>query len=134
MALVHAALAAIDLKNTEEAPAIVAALGARHGVSADLVAAAVQRVERALKGPVLARARAAGWVAREWPVTAEVEGALVDGRIDLVFEDGEGLVVAEFKVEGDPDDAGEQARLYAQAVARATGRPVREVLVVPLSG
>jgi hypothetical protein len=58
----------------------------------------------------------------------------VDGRIDLVFEDGEGLVVAEFKVEGDPDDAGEQARLYAQAVARATGRPVREVLVVPLSG
>ena len=133
-ALVHAALAAIDLKNTEEAPAIVAALGARHGVSADLVAAAVQRVERALKGPVLARARAARWVAREWPVTAEVEGALVDGRIDLVFEDGEGLVVAEFKVEGDPDDAGEQARLYAQAVARATGRPVREVLVVPLSG
>ena len=74
-------------------------------------------------------------MAREVPVTAEVEGALVDGRVDLVFEEAGGLVVVEFKVEGDADDAAdaaEQVRLYAAALARALGRPIREALVVPI--
>jgi len=134
-ALVHAALAAVDLARPETAAELVRALGTRQGAPPDLVAAALRRVRGALTGPVLARARRAAWVAREVPVTAEVEGALVDGRVDLVFEEAGGLVVVEFKVEGDADDAAdaaEQVRLYAAALARALGRPIREALVVPI--
>jgi ATP-dependent exoDNAse (exonuclease V) beta subunit len=136
-ALVHATLAAVDLARPEDAASLAETLAARRGLPLDLVSAAVRRVRRALDGPVLARARRASWVAQEWPVTAEVDGALVDGRVDLVFEEAEGLVVVEFKVEGDARDEGdadEQARLYARAVARATGRRVHETLVVPLPG
>src|SRR5207247_10830032 len=100
-ALVHAALAAVDLARPETAAELVRALGTRQGAPPDLVAAALRRVQGALTGPVLARARRAAWVAREVPVTAEVEGALVDGRVDLVFEEAGGLVVGAFKVQGD---------------------------------
>ena len=131
-ALVHAALAAVDLARPEAAAGVVHALAIRQGADPALAAAALRRVERALAGPVMARARAAIWAAREVPVTAEVDGLLVDGRADLVFEEAAGLVVVEWKVEGDPDDADEQVRLYAAALSRARGRPVREALVVPV--
>jgi ATP-dependent exoDNAse (exonuclease V) beta subunit len=129
---VHAALAAVDLARPEAAAGVVHVLAIRQGADPALAAAALRRVERALAGPVMARARAAIWAAREVPVTAEVDGLLVDGRADLVFEEAAGLVVVEWKVEGDPDDADEQVRLYAAALARALGRPVREALVVPV--
>jgi ATP-dependent helicase/nuclease subunit A len=131
-ALVHAALATADLGRPDDVLAVAGALGARDGVPDRLVARAARLLRRALASPVLERARRAEWLAREVPVTAEVGGALVEGRADLVFAEAGGLVVVEVKTDADPG-GGEQVGLYAEALARALGRPVREAVVLRLS-
>jgi ATP-dependent helicase/nuclease subunit A len=61
------------------------------------------------------------------------DGILVEGVVDLAFEEEDGWVVVDFKT--DQDLAGEletyrdQVRLYARAVTDATGRPAQAVLL-----
>jgi ATP-dependent helicase/nuclease subunit A len=135
-ALVHAALATVDLAKPAAAPEVVARLAARAGVTGETAGAARRLVERALASPVVKRARKSKWVARELPVTAEIDGQVVDGRVDLAFEERGKLVVVEFKVEAadapDAPDAEEQVGLYAAALTKALGRPLKEALVVSL--
>jgi ATP-dependent exoDNAse (exonuclease V) beta subunit len=58
---------------------------------------------------------------------------LVDGQCDLAYEDRDGWVVVDFKTDvvlSASDDAyRRQLALYADAIARATGRPARGVLL-----
>jgi ATP-dependent exoDNAse (exonuclease V) beta subunit len=69
-------------------------------------------------------------MAREVAVTAEVGGALVDGRVDLLFEEDGELVAVELKTDDDATEGPEQVALYREALGRALGRPVKEALVV----
>ncbi len=67
-------------------------------------------------------------------------GPLATGRVDMVHQDGDELVVIDYKTDKDvtadtaEDHALEkhsgQAEIYAQALAAATGIPVREVVFV----
>jgi len=67
-------------------------------------------------------------------------GPLASGRVDLVYQDGDELVVVDYKtdsgVTAESADAhtakhhGGQAEVYAEALASATGMPVREVVFV----
>ena len=64
---------------------------------------------------------------REVPVAlAEPTGAIVEGVVDAAFETDAGWVVVDFKTDADPGDALDaylgQVRLYARAIATATGR------------
>jgi ATP-dependent helicase/nuclease subunit A len=72
-------------------------------------------------------------------VSIPLEGALFEGFIDLLFEDADGLTVVDYKT--DALEAGEelsqgreryalQVGAYAMAVQRATGKPVRRVVLV----
>jgi ATP-dependent helicase/nuclease subunit A len=62
-----------------------------------------------------------------------IDGVLIDGQADLVFDDGEGWVVVDFKTDaeiGEADDVyRRQIALYAAALMKATGRPARGVLL-----
>ena len=99
--------------------------------------AATALVGHALTHPLLARARDAwreGRCRRESPVAwREPDGSLVEGVLDLAFEDADGWTVVDFKTNAEM--AGELARyrrqvgLYASVVARATGRTVTAVLM-----
>ena len=67
---------------------------------------------------------------REVPVAlAEPAGAIVEGVVDAAFETDAGWVVVDFKTDADPGEALDaylgQIRLYARAIATATGRPPR---------
>ena len=136
--LVHAVLAWIALDASAAEIAETTALQARLlGASAEEVEAAGALVAGALAHPLLARARDA-WVAgrcrRETPLACrEADGALVEGVLDLAFEDAEGWTVVDFKT--DAEIAGtlgryrRQVGLYASIVGRATGRRVRAVLM-----
>jgi hypothetical protein len=129
-ALARAALLEVDLGHPGEAPAVVLALGSSRGARPEVVAAATRLLRRALADPVVERARHATWVARDMPVAALVEGAVVEDRLDLVFEEPGGLVVVRV-------DAGEDAARPAMSpemLAPALGRPVREALVLSLTG
>jgi ATP-dependent exoDNAse (exonuclease V) beta subunit len=81
-----------------------------------------------------AKAESAGTCRRESPVALrDAEGVVVDGVIDLAFPEGDGWVVVDFKtdreLERDLDAYRRQVALYARAVAAATGRAARGVLV-----
>jgi len=91
---------------------------------------------RAANEPLEAAARAAseGRCYREMPVTLRAEsGALVEGFVDLAFEDEEGFVVVDFKTDRELDGALDryqrQVSIYAVAIAAATGRSARAVLM-----
>ena len=69
------------------------------------------------------------------------ERVLLQGVIDLCFEEGDGFVLLDYKtdrVEGDPVRWAErhrrQVELYAQALTTLTGRPVTEKWIVFLNG
>jgi ATP-dependent helicase/nuclease subunit A len=77
-----------------------------------------------------------GAVAGAGPFT----GPLTTGRVDVVYQDGQELVVVDYKTDSDvtEETAEEYARehhsgqseVYAKALSQATGMPVREVVFV----
>ena len=136
--LVHATLATVALDATATQIAEGVSLQARIlGAPAAEVEAATAAVSAALAHPLMARAREAwrqGRCRRETPLAwRQPDGSLVEGVLDLAFEDGGGWTVVDFKT--DAEIAGElstyrrQVQLYASMVARATGMDVAPVLM-----
>jgi ATP-dependent exoDNAse (exonuclease V) beta subunit len=137
--LVHALLA--DMPLTGKDDEILGTLATAHGrlldAEPDEIAAARTTVQRVLAHPVLkaaARASAEGRCYRETPVTMRTpSGKLVEGTVDLAFDDGHAFVVVDFKTDRELDGALEryqqQVQIYARAIAIAMQRPVRAVLM-----
>ena len=133
--LVHASLATVSLDADTGAIAQVVRIQGRIVAAPEAeVAAAIDVVRAALAHPLFddARARPARCL-RETPVTASVDGVLVEGIVDLAFETEGGMTVVDFKTDRAEGERFEQYRrqlgLYADAIASATGRPVRAVLL-----
>jgi ATP-dependent exoDNAse (exonuclease V) beta subunit len=98
-----------------------------------------------LQAESVQRALAGGRWWREVPFVlsrgnGDAGGALATGRVDLVHEDGDELVVIDYKTDRDVTAENAeahalakhsgQAEIYAQAFGAATGMPVREVVFV----
>jgi ATP-dependent exoDNAse (exonuclease V) beta subunit len=91
----------------------------------------------ALGHPLFDRVRAAErrrQCHREWPVIWQApSGVLVEGTIDLVFEEKEGLIALDFKTDRelatDLDGYKRQLTYYCRALEAATGRSARGVLL-----
>ena len=105
---------------------------------AEECAAAIEIVERVLVHPLLARAREAdarGACYRETPVTImTTDGTLVEGVVDLAFEENGTWTVVDYKTDRDIATRGaelyrRQVALYASAIARATGSAAIGILV-----
>jgi len=138
-ALVHAVLARAPFDATREALNEVAAGEARILAMDDGDAsAAADVVERTLAHDLLVRARRAaarGACRRESPVTLTLEdGTLVEGVVDLAFEEDGEWTVVDYKTDREIATAGEeqyrrQVALYASAIARATGSRTTGVLL-----
>ena len=81
----------------------------------------------------MARARAGSHLRRETPITwTQKDGMLIEGVLDLAFDEGEVTTVVDFKTDHELS-AGEvryraQLQKYVDAVATATARPARGVL------
>ena len=139
--LVHQILEWIPLDAADQAgmaAAMAAALGPSFGLDAKGALRAGQAVQRALDLPVMQRARSAQRLWRELPVLFPDGGDLIEGVVDLVFEDEGGLVVVDYKTDHITDDQAlaqaahhaPQLQLYGRGLAQATGLPVRERLVL----
>lgn len=136
--LLHAVLAAIPLDATPQEIRRDIELHARIlGATASEVGAAQTAIERVLAHPLLERARHAslqGNCRRETPLTFNpTEEALLEGVVDLAFLDGDTWVIVDFKTDRDLEAQlpryTQQASLYASAVATATGRKTRALLL-----
>ena len=134
-ALVHAVLAAVELGADADAVRAVALLEGRVlGAPAGEVEAAAHAVVRALAHPVLRRAARARECRRECPLVVRLEdGTLVEGVVDAAFLDDGGWTVVDFKTDAEAGEREAQDRrqvaLYCAAVARASGLPVRGILL-----
>ena len=137
--LVHALIAdmPLDAPDVRTIARLASAHGRVLGADAAEIAAAEAIVLRVLKHPVLqaaARANRDGRCYREMPVTWRTDaGAIIEGFVDLAYADESGFVVVDFKTDRELDGAVDryqrQVRIYAAAIAAATGRPARAVLM-----
>ena len=133
---VHATLQTIDLATGAGAEATAAAQAAAEGVLGhEGTIAALTRA--ALASPTVQRAATRPFW-RETYVAVPFDGITLEGYVDLVFRDDDGLVVVDYKTDAvDPETRAErithyriQAAAYALAIADATGeRVVRGVLI-----
>ncbi len=137
-ALVHEVLAIVALDasdaDIEAAVAFKTRVLGAHDVDRATVAAVVRDTLRHPLVDAAARAHAVGRCRREAAVTLRLDdGTWVEGQFDLAFEDEAGWTVVDFKTDADLDASLDayrrQVGLYARAIATATGRPARAVLM-----
>jgi len=136
---VHAVLQTVDLATGDGATALAAAQAAAEGVP-DLATVIEQRVRSVLESPSVKAAVATGKYWREVFVAVPVGERVLEGFIDLLYEDANGeLVVVDYKTDGvrneaDADEAVGRYRLqaaaYALAVSRSLSRPVARCVFV----
>ncbi len=135
---VHAVLQSVDLATGTGLEETARAQAQAEGIP-QRVGEAVTLARRALESQAVRRAVASGRWWREVPVGVPVGDGVLEGFIDLLFEEDGGLVVVDYKTDAVPNEAAvreamERYRLqggaYALAVQRVTGRPVREVIFV----
>lgn len=120
-------------------------IGEREAAAVDLA-----RVRRFLQSPLAARIRQSPRTYSEYRFTSDLPAqqyrpdlagpaadarVLLQGVVDLFFEEGDGLVVVDYKTDRNSDPAYFQQKyklqmdLYAAAVSRIAGKPVRERIV-----
>ena len=135
---VHAVLQTIDLGTTTNIDDAARAQAVAEGI-ADEATRIARLVENARDSQAVRDAVASGRYWREVYVGTEVEGATVEGFIDLLFEGPEGLVVVDYKTDSarsteEINRAMDRYRLqgaaYALALEVALGRAVAEVRFV----
>ncbi|MEE8218174.1 MAG: PD-(D/E)XK nuclease family protein [Vicinamibacteria bacterium] len=114
------------------------ALAPAFGLDEGAAARAAEQVDGALRLPVMERARRAPKVWREMSVWFPDGEHLVEGKVDLVFEEEGQLVVVDYKSDAITDEQAlaqaahhaPQLQLYGRGLAQALAQPVRERLVV----
>jgi len=114
------------------------ALAPALGLDPAAAARAAGQAERALAHPVFARARRARAAWRELELRFPEGDRLVEGVVDLVFEEDGQLVVVDYKSDAISDEQAlaqaahhaPQLQLYGRGLAQALERPVRERLVL----
>nr|MBA3501386.1 PD-(D/E)XK nuclease family protein [Deltaproteobacteria bacterium] len=134
--LVHAVLAAIDLRGDDDHVRAVAVNQARLiDASPEEVAAAVVAIRAALAHPLMQRAAASPMLRREIPIVHDTPGLMLEGIIDLAFADADGWLVIDYKTDPEllpevraPYEA--QVRAYAAAITAATQRPASAALLL----
>jgi ATP-dependent exoDNAse (exonuclease V) beta subunit len=135
--LVHAVLATAPLDAGRDALRRIATTQGRiAAASRDEIDAAVDTVAAVLAHPMFESARRAaraGRCRRETPVTLLVGDTLVEGIVDCAFDEGGETTVIDFKTDRAEAEMlvqyQRQVALYADAIAHATGRPARAVLM-----
>jgi ATP-dependent exoDNAse (exonuclease V) beta subunit len=118
--------------------AMAEALAPSFGQGAAAAERAARQVERVLAMPLVERARRAPRVWRELQLWFPDGAELVEGIVDLVFEEDGQLVVVDYKSDAIAEEQAvaqaahhaPQLQLYGRGLAQASGLPVRERLVV----
>jgi len=135
---VHSVLQSIDLATGAGLEDISRAQAAAEGIAGQWQEVA-GLAGNGLQSDVVRRAVESGSYRREVFISVPVEGKLLEGIMDIVFEEDGGLVIADYKTDA-IDSENEllrkkelyelQAGLYALMAQEATGRPVRQVVLV----
>jgi ATP-dependent exoDNAse (exonuclease V) beta subunit len=113
----------------EDVEALSVLWGRRHGAGEMERTVAVEVARAALAHEALA-VPAGARCYRELPVMVRLEdGTLVDGRIDFAWSDGASWTVIDYKTDRREKRNVAQVEVYALALQRATGLPVRGIVL-----
>jgi len=129
---VHGVLQSIDLATGGGIEAVSRAQAAAEGI-ADRWREVASLAQAAVGSDLVRRAVASGKYYRELYVSTPAEGRLLEGFVDLLFEEDGELVLVDYKTdaleadEEPPERYRLQGGAYALAARLATGRPIREV-------
>jgi ATP-dependent exoDNAse (exonuclease V) beta subunit len=137
-ALVHAVLASVPIDGDLNAIQGLATIHGRIlGATQKEIDSATESVHTALAHPLLSQARNAaqqGRCRREVPIAwCDTNGLLIEGVVDLAFEQAEGWMVIDFKTDeefrGNEPAYRRQVGMYASAIQAANGAEVSAVLM-----
>jgi len=138
-ALVHAVLAQASFDADLDSLRAIAGTEARAlALDEESAAAAAEAARDVFSHELLVRARRAssrGACRRETPVTCRMpDGTIVEGVVDLAFEEDGVWTVVDYKTDREIESEGEdryrrQIALYATAIAKATGSRAKGVLL-----
>lgn len=136
---VHGVLQTVDLTTGAGLDGAVAAQVLAEGV-VPLTALIAELVRAALDSALVKRAAARPYW-RESYVAAEVGDQILEGVVDLVFRDDDGLVIVDYKTDAVPTSAlatrvdfyRPQMAAYAAALTAAAGEPVTRCVLLFLS-
>ncbi len=134
---VHGVLERIDLKTGRDIGLLCEEEADRIG-RPDLAGEIRALVTRTLASDLIRTALAAPRLEREIPFAAAGDSWITEGRADLVFEEGGGLTIVDFKTDDvrTKEECAEraetyrpQALIYAQALHAITALPIRRVIL-----
>jgi len=135
---VHSVLQSIDLITGKDLEEIARAQAAAEGIH-DKWKEVAELVRRGLNAQAVRRAVVSNKYHREVFVSVPYENVLVEGFIDLLFEEDSGLVVVDYKTDVLDNEEEEmkrqdryqlQAGTYALTIEKATSKPVKEVVLL----
>ena len=138
---VHSVLQTIDLATGAGLQETARAQAAAEGV-ADRASEIERRARAALGSAAVRTAVASGRFWREVYVGAAVDGVLVEGFIDLLYEEPNGYVIVDYKTDALPGDGAidgamqryrPQGAAYALALTEALGQPATRCVFVFLT-
>lgn len=128
----HRTMEIMDLATGEDLEPIARAMCAESGIS-DHLDEVIEMARNCLASAIVKRAVASGNYWREASFTVpRADGGFDVGRVDLVFNEGDGLVVVDYKTDRVTTEEGliaahsTQAYAYVQGLQSASGEVVRE--------
>jgi ATP-dependent helicase/nuclease subunit A len=107
------------------------------GATGPMIKRAGEMVRGALNSPLLQRVMKSGNYQKEVPFTYKDNGAIFEGLMDVVFKEGDGLVVLDFKTDFVEKDGlnsriehyQPQVKVYSNAIKTIFGTPPKEVIL-----
>jgi ATP-dependent helicase/nuclease subunit A len=140
---VHAVLQWVDLETLADLDDLASWSSTAIGLDSSVVSDIAILARRAAESAPVREAVASARYWREVPLSVVLDGVLIDGTIDLLYETSDGaLVVVDYKTDRVSGKAladraasyHRQGQTYADAIARATGRAVSRVCFVFAGG
>jgi len=107
------------------------------GATGTMIKRAGEMVREAINSPILQRVIKSSSYQKEVPFTYKDNGTIFEGVMDVVFKEGDGLVVLDFKTDLiKKDDLNSkiehykpQAQVYSDAIKTIFGKPPKEVIL-----
>ena len=135
--VVHAVLEHADWSRPDTVDEIASREASLEGADADLADRATAIVKQVLSSDLVRRITSADRYYKEVPFAFKEDGTIVEGVIDVVFEESDTISVVDFKTDMVTEDAlkeraeayRNQMETYRAAVARACGKPPKEVIL-----
>ena len=134
--LVHRLFERLDWSQPDLLEDLAQIEGKGIGASGKMMKKAMEMVREALKSQLLQRCIKSGRYQKEVPFSFKSNGTIFEGVMDVVFKEGDGLTVLDFKTDlvekNDLNSKIEhykpQAKVYSDAIRTIFGKPPKEVV------